>query len=909
VTTTAIEEHQVFLFDLDGTLAAEGKAPAHQCTSLLARLLDSGKHVGIVTARSVREVGDVGSAVASRVSASALRRFSIFTSGGALAYGVAPEQSHPLELVESYVSEDQRAAVQRAGASLSRVPGIRVIDRGPLQTVAVGEPSAMLMVRRLLDRSAEQLRLLMVTPGVMHVLPRTLGKHTAVAHYRRWIGGHPSVAIGDGFYEVPESDVRGNDMDFVGAATLCIQVGRIKPRDPRVLHLPLGLDGPTSTARVVERMYARCTRELESDPILPSAASSVLETQLQTSGLSPAIETFLSKISDYNSTALEPEDAERRALRAANMLREESRPGDAARCLLEGGPLDNSFGRWGGFEGQYDWVLRWLWDEHLARPGVPLTAHVAERARAPLLPEEIAISLIRTLPNIRQGQRVAFVGKDAECALPIMDRLVRACRKHEILPSGTLDPVGIKVSARKSSAQRAIDSAEHLEVGRVARQLWSMLEPRERQSRLPSEVVRRVLDAAQHLPENERRALESNLGECLEQSLSELSLGELVRRMDLQVTSEFSRFVDLGREIVYALHASLLDRPDDSGTPTVESLLASHLPSAGPHADRIAAQYRALTGRATLETPGDLLHMNSVLFDLLGEKYEELGDFEFPLTPVLRELMSETRVRRVLGPGVLFVDASFNSGTTVLFLKALRRIVAPDAEFRYAALGGVVFHRPLQRDLDWSGHAYLPVLLEEGAPQTFHFFYDENDERVSYASLLTALESARLSDNSGASHIDALCARSAGLFARYADLPAAGLDFRDLVRWWLRRDRVWEMRVLCDRLRFRWPYARSVKHQQRAIALFRELDETVAVQERARFALLDRDLAVLETRQLILDWMARRENWLRRAFDFIEQIVDHTQGLREYVADPSPVGWRKLQRVLMTTLRPAMPFE
>jgi hypothetical protein len=204
----------------------------------------------------------------------------------------------------------------------------------------------------------------------------------------------------------------------------------------------------------------------------------------------------------------------------------------------------------------------------------------------------------------------------------------------------------------------------------------------------------------------------------------------------------------------------------------------------------------------------------------------------------------------------------------------------------------------------WNG-----ALLEEGAPQTFRFFYDENDERVSYASVLADLDGAQLSQSADASHIDALCSQSAGLFARYADLPAGGLDFRDLARWWLRRDRVWEMRVLCDQLRFRWPYSRSVKSQQRAIALFRELDESMGVQERARMALRDRDLAILETRQLILNWMARRENWLKRAFDFVEQIVDHTQALREYIDDPSPVGWRKLQRVLMTTLRPASPFE
>jgi hypothetical protein len=900
---TAIEEHEVFLFDLDGTLAAEGKIPAPHCAHAVARLLESGKHVGVVTARSVGEVGDAASALLSHAPPRAKGRLRFFTSGGALVYGPAAETSQPLELVGSSASEEQLAAVEAAAARLGRLRGLRLIDRGPLLTITVAESVAMVSVRRLLD-SAGQLRVLTASPTVLHVLPRGLGKHVAVAHYRRQLGPCASVAIGDGFYEMPEIDVRGNDMDFAGAATTCIQVGDIKPRDPRVLHLPLAVDGPASTARVVELMYLRSTRELSSHPLAPRAAASALNERVLGSGSPAALTSFFTKISEYNATALEPEEADRRAIAAENVLCAGGAPADAVRRLLQGGPLERSFGRWGGFEGQESWVLRWLWDEHQARPGVPFAAHVAERARAPLMPEEIAISLIRALPKVRRGARVVCVGKDAECAVPVLGRLVGLCKKDNLLPNDALDPVGIRVSARKSSLPSAIDGAEHLELGRLSRQLWSLLDPRERASPASPAVGRRVRNAVQRLSGEERQAVEAALGN-LEQALRELSLGDLVKRLDAPVAPEFGRFVDFGREILYGRQWRLVDGANAGVAPTVESVLDAHLPSA-LDADRIAARYRKLAGRSTLEASGDLAQLTRVLFEALGEQYAALRDFEFPFTPVLEALLSESGIRRTLGRDALFVDVSCSSGTTVLFLRALRRIVAPEAEFGFAALGGVIFHEPLQRDLDWSGHAYLPVLLEEGAPHTFDFFYDERDERVRYASLLEELENTPARAETNAAHLDALCAQHAPVFERYRDLAAAGLDFRDLMRWWLRRSRVWEMRVLCDRLRFRWPYSRTILNQQRAIALLHDLDATAGSHTREQMRLRDRDLAIVETRQLLGEWLARHEAWVGRALCFAEQIVrERGPALGEYVAEPTPAAWRRLQRTLMTTLQPA----
>jgi hypothetical protein len=863
----AIEAYQVFLFDLDGTLAAEGKPLAHECALALARLLESGKHVGVVTARGVHEVGDVASQVGAHTSADALGRLRIFTSGGSLAYRPALEQRPALVLVESYVSEAQSTAVASAAARLARLPGTAVVGRGPLHTVRVMDPGAMVSVRRVLERHAVQLRTLMVSPSVLHVLPAGIGKHTAVAFYRRRLAPHASVAFGDGFYEMPELALRGNDMDFVGAATACIQVGKIKPRDPRILYLPVGADGPSSTVLVLERMRECSPRELPLQPLPPSPASTALECPRLASGLSATVHAFVSKIAEYNLTALEPDDADRRALAASGMLHEGRSGADVVRCLAESGPLERSFGRWAGFEAQYDWVLRWLWDEHLARPEVPLGAHLAERVRVPLLPEEIVISTMRALPSIARGDRVVLVGKDAECAVPLLERLVRACRASGVLPSDSLDPVGIKVSARKARGPDAIDSAEHLELGRVARQLFGLLDPEERGRPPSTRVGRRALDALLRLPRGQRRAAEEALDGCPARALCELGLGELVLRLDVQLASEFSRFVDSAREILYGVASSSLEPPDRSFAPSVESLRQ------------------------------------------LGERYESLREYQFPLTAVLAELMSETRIRRTLGARALFVDASFSTGTTLLFLRALRHIVAPDAAFRFATLGSVVLQEPLRRDLDWSGHAYLPVLLEEGAPHTFDFFYDERDERVSYTSLLAQLDAAPVRESGDARHYDTLRSEHAALFERYADLAAAGLDFGDLLRWWLRRDRVWEMRVLCDQLRFRWPYWQTVRNQRRAIALLRELDDAVGTEARARIALRDRELSIVETRRLVRDWLARHRAWIERGSEFADRVVlECGRMVCDYLADPSPAGWRFLQRTLMTKLRPAVPF-
>jgi hypothetical protein len=324
--------------------------------------------------------------------------------------------------------------------------------------------------------------------------------------------------------------------------------------------------------------------------------------------------------------------------------------------------------------------------------------------------------------------------------------------------------------------------------------------------------------------------------------------------------------------------------------------------------DDIVIAYHSMVGRSKVEGASDLAALNRILCQILGDQYTALRDFEFPFTPVLRALMHQTRIRSTLTPNTLFLDASFNSGTTVLFLRAIRHIIAPEAEFRFAALGGMILHEPLQRDLEWHGHPYLVVLLEEGAPHTFDFFYDERDERITYASAIERLKDSQTASTPAATHIESFCQQHAAHWTRCADLAATGLEFGQLVRWWLRRDRVWEMRVLCDSLRFRWPYADTVRNQQLAVALLRELDEAVDVQTRASLARDDVELRAHETRQILEEWVERQEMWRRRACGFAEEMIAFRDPLEQYIARPSVAGWRRLQRVLMTKLRPESPF-
>jgi hypothetical protein len=413
----------------------------------------------------------------------------------------------------------------------------------------------------------------------------------------------------------------------------------------------------------------------------------------------------------------------------------------------------------------------------------------------------------------------------------------------------------------------------------------------------------RVLDTVRALSANEQHELAAALGTSADSALGELCLGELIARVaSLCVHPPLERFIAFSRNVIFMLNAHADTLVRQTNAPCVESLAVTYLPDAN-RGDVVSA-YRASVGRSTVEGAGDLAVLNRILCEMLGRRYASLRDFEFPFTSVLRALMHETRIRSTLTPNALFLDASFNSGTTVLFLRALRHIIAPEAEFRFAAIGGMILHESLRRDLEWHGHPYLVVLLEEGAPHTFDFFYDDRDERIAYATAMDGLKHSQTGPVPAATHIDAFCQRHAARWTRFADLGATGLEFGQLVRWWLRRDRVWEMRVLCDTIRFRWPYADTVRCQQQAIELLHELDEVVDVETKARLARQDFELRAYETHRVLNEWVERREKWQRRACGFAEAMLAYRAALEPYIASPSLAGWRRLQRVLMTNLRP-----
>jgi hypothetical protein len=906
----AIHQHEVFLFDVDGTLAHEGAAPGQDVLCALSGLLQRGKWVGIVTSRGIDEVRGIlpGLAKLAGMESTSLR-LRFFTSSASSVYAPCPGRSEHLELVECLASEEQQEAVQTIATTIAKLDKLTVIDRGAQQTIVTEHTNTMTRVRQIAASQARLVRWLLVAPNQAHVLPRNGGKHAALAYYRREIGPRASIAFGDGFYQAPELDICGNDMDWAGAATTCVQVGRIEPRDPRVHYLPLGADGPDSTLRVLELMDALSMQDIAARPPPKSLHRGAFETELRNTGCSQAVTSFFSKLVDYCVKTLDPEDVDRRLSAAGDSLRGRRDLLAAARCLGSEGPLDRSFGRWAGFEGSWDWVLRWLWDEHLARPGVALASHFAERARAPLLPEELALSLVRVLPNVCHGDRVVFIGKDAECALPIFVALLERFRAHGIIAGTSLDPIGVRICARKAPAGTMEDSAEHLELGSLGRQLWTLLDDSERQSPVSREPREAALGAVGELAAEERLALESAFGGRFHEALDRTSLGQLAMRIaGLGASPALDRYVTLCKDVIYRLHPRLVELSEQPAAVPIESLIVSHLSNAGAHAASIIEQYTSTVGRSLLETAQERQALHDILSRMLGGEYATLRSFRFPFTPVLAALMQGTQMRRLLTPSTLFVDASFNTGTTVLFLRALRHIVAPDARFEFAALGGVSLHQQLSADVAWHGHAYLPVFLEEGAPHTFDFFYDARDERVTYASLVAELDRRQM-PHIGDAHIEALCERFATHFEPYRDLAHAGVDFRDLVRWWLRRDPVWELRVLCDRLRFRWPYARTVWNQQRAITLLHELDAVVDADTRKHIVDQDRALSCHETRCVLEEWDARRRGWLARARGFIDEITRDPELIRQYLAEPTSLAWRRLQRSLIRRIRPPAPWE
>lgn len=896
---SAIDEYGIFLFDLDGTIADDGGVPSRRILEALARLVELDRLVGIVTARASAEMDDVVDLVGASIAPNRLgSHVRFFTSSASEVYRFSAGGPYALELVAALHDGAERAALVSIGEELNRIGGVTVLNRGPQLTIRAN-PRAMTQVRWSLGPHLARIRCMFVSTECAHVLPRGAGKHRALEHYNRADVARDVVAIGDGFYELPEAEIRGNDMDLVGAVRTCIHVGKLKPRDPKVIHLALGSDGPSSTVLVLERMESTSTRDLtRRDSFAPSACTALRGEAARVTS-SEAVQSFLAELLDYLRSAIDPIDLEQRAVASAAVLRQSQSVLEMLRLLIKNTPLDRGFGRWAGFEGEVDWVLAWLWDEHVSRPGVPIASHFGDRVRAPMMPEELMISLLRVLPHVARGDRVVLIGKDAECLEPLLHRLIRVGQEVGFVSPDAMEPISMKVSARKAAPREAVDASEHLASGSLARQLRSFLGPQERDEQLRPEQRYQVLRGAQTLSLDEQRTLESAFEGHFDHALATMSRGELILRIgDLKLSKEFGDFIAVARVSIYSLQSRLSSIT--SGPPVSVAALLAGEPGLGERADDIARRYLALTGREVVEDRDDCHTLSRLLFSALGEAYADLRSLEFPFTPVLRLLMAGTRVRALLSPQVLFVDSSFNAGTTILFLRALRHIVAPDSVFQFAAMGGLILHEPLQKDLEWHGHPYVTVLMEEGAPHTFDFFYDENDERVPYASILGPDGSISASPND--EHIESFCRTHEKDIA--GDGMPQPLEFRDIVRWWLRRDRIWEMYVLAYKLRFRWPHWRVVKNQQRAIALARRLDVSIDPNTATELKEHDRDLAISETRRVLHEWLGRREEWLSRGFALLDQMVGHPQLLRDYLSKPSAAAWHRLQRKLVAKLRP-----
>ncbi|HVW27923.1 MAG TPA: hypothetical protein VHC69_21310 [Polyangiaceae bacterium] len=902
---SALDSFDVFLFDVDGTLTTDTGAFRSECLVAIRKLLESGKQVGLVTARDKAEMSAMLTEPSfAQLEDEALGLLHLFPSSATHVYRIAAE-GPALKLVHSWATHEHRALMNRVRVDLSRFPRVQILDRDVQLTILVNGCGTWL-IRQALNRYGVALRCIQAAHNCLHILPTGFGKQHAVEYYRRTGRECRAVAIGDSFYSLPELEIHGNDVDFVGAANTCVNVGRIRARDSRVLHFALSDDGPSSTLLVLDRMREVSAQFFAALAEGDSAVVQSLTSELTGSKLSRLECSFLLKLLRYLETALEADVVDDRLAAATAALRAGESVGCVAECLGRDSALDQGFGHWSGFDGHWDWVQRWLWDEHIARPDTPFAECFSERVRAPLLPEELAFSILRTLPFIKDGYRIVLVGKDAECLLPILQRMVPLFQQNHVLPEAVPEPVALKISARKSTASDTIDAAEHIAPGSVARQLLNLLDVHEREGPVSPAVCRLAIDALATIQPSDRLALAEAIGGRPEDAFSRLSLGALIARIGaLATNADFEQFVIYCRAILYTLQPRLLDESADLLGNTVASVLAD-LPLA--LIEKIECRYEANTGRSTIERLEEARILHDILASFLEDAYLRLRELEFPFTPVLNALMTESRARTLLNSRNLFVDASCNAGTTVLFLRALRKIVAPESTFEFAAVGGVLLHETLRKDLAWQGHPFVTVLMEEGAPHTFDFFYDAEDNRIPYRAYV-ASTIGRLSASEPGDYIGSFCHEYRELFDTFSDLTAAGVDMRDVMRWWLRRDRIWEMRVLCEQIRFRWPYARMIRQQHRVKDLFRRLDAAVDEETRARMLARDGEYREVETRELVASWLSRRERWLARAINATTQAATLSPSILDYMAHPSEARWRTLQRGLMTHVRPETPFQ
>lgn len=903
----------VILLDVDGTITNGSSIPS-ESAALVRELSVSGpgdRQVALVTSRGMAELQEFAYQLAALPEPR--KPIVVFTSTCTEAY----EVSDRVTLLWREMSPAMATFAQQLPKLFAAVgcsdADHHLVDRGAQLTI---EFNSWRHLTRFVANCAPlfpDLRFARATFHCLHVLPKQIGKQRAAAFFREQMPSASVLAIGDGFFEFPELNVHGNDIDLLDGHTTCVHVGSARPLRSEILYFPTPRYREGGAARFVARAKVASHRQL-------LAESKRNHSGLYTAGIVDAVRTMRPEVERFCASLLEflceVDVTGGLETSVPRCLAELSRQAEGRKSifstlatLLETLPIMMAACSELAFETNRELFVRWLYDR--CDGGHESIRELIVRAitttRDSHVPEELPLYLLQLVPYASSRQ-IVFVGKDAESSLPPFRVLLRGLRQRRLIDSYR-EPVGLKIAVERRADGR---TTRQLGGASLIRQLAALLSKEEWTRPLSTGQVRRSLERVGGLAPKERMLLDASVGAQLEIYFARATIGDVVTRLaDAARSPSYDEYFDVIERLDTQFELAAFEEPLARG----ERLsLHAHLPPAdGSALDTFVrtaiARYREHTGHEELTCRADLRVLLLVEDRLRLELLQRAtASAAHPLAPILSIALEDCAAGRLFREPLLFFDTTLATGTTFLFIRLLQSVWGAANESHFG-----VYYR-VSRFPEERPPAELALVVSERVRPSenvvhhFGFYYDSDDRRVVFADRLRELRDVAKADAAVVERLsrsmEATSSRYAAIFERYP--LASAIPRGVLFRWWLRRNAIWEMYGMTEIA------ARQGAHKGRLVeaarreceGLFAELDAAMPPRELQKIRIGDADAAAMETRDLLETWERKRRSSERRCERAIGKLLgDGEDEIAAYLKAPGREEYARVHASLLPRLQ------